>query len=169
MLSLRLFQSYHPDTLAALLAAGALGGALLSQYGFGYRPCDLCVLQRYPYAAIAVIGVASYLLAARRPRLARALRGLIIALFVLEAALAAYHVGVEQGWIAGPSACSGGTTATSLEALRAQLLSAPLVSCRDVRFSFLGLSMAAWNILYALASGAALTYVMRKQTPRAHP
>lgn len=45
----------HPLPFAFLVSAGALGVALISQFGFGTYPCDLCIYQRIPYAAIAVL------------------------------------------------------------------------------------------------------------------
>ena len=148
--------------LAALWSLAALGGALLSQYGFGFRPCDLCLMQRYPYAVIAVLGVAGTLLARRFPRLLLPLCLLLAALFMLDAGIAGYHVGVEQGWIDGPSACSGGAAVATIDELRAQIFGAALVSCKDASFVFLGLSMAAWNMLYALAGAGFLTYMRFK-------
>lgn len=150
-----------PLLLAALIAAAALAGALTSQYGFGLRPCELCLFQRYPYAAIIGLGLAGLALQRRWPGVRRPLCWLLIGLFLLDGGIAAYHVGVEQGWIAGPDACSGTTTAQTIEELRAQIMGAALVSCKQAAFSFLGLSMAAWNLLYALAGAACVTYVVK--------
>lgn len=149
--------------LAAAWAFAALAAALTSQFVFGLHPCDLCILQRYPYAVIAVLGVVGAMLIRRKPSLLLPVCLILAGLFLLDAGIAAYHVGVEQGWIEGPSACSGSATATTLDALRAQLAGAPLVSCKDAAFVFLGLSMAAWNVLYALAGAALVVYRLRKQ------
>jgi disulfide bond formation protein DsbB len=148
--------------MAVLMAAAALGGALISQYAFGLRPCELCLLQRYPYVAIIAIGLAGLALQRRWPRLRAPLGWLIVGLFLLDGGIAAYHVGVEQGWISGPDACSGTTTAQTIEELRAQIMGAALVSCKQAAFMFLGLSMAAWNLLYALAGTAYVAYVTKK-------
>jgi disulfide bond formation protein DsbB len=161
MLSTGLFHR-HPLALAALLAAAALGGAWVSQYGFGLKPCDLCLLQRYPYLALVALGLTGEAITRRRPRPRRPLLLLAAGLFLADAGIAAYHVGVEQGWIAGPSACSGATTATSIDALREQLNGAALVSCKDTTFAFLGLSMAGWNLLYALGGAAVMRYLLRQ-------
>lgn len=141
----------------------ALAAALVSQFVFGLRPCDLCVLQRYPYAMIVVLGGVAALLIRKKAALLIPFSLLLASLFFLDAGIAAYHVGVEQGWIEGPAACSGSATATTLDALRAQLAGAPLVSCKDAAFVFLGLSMAGWNMLYALAGAVLVLYRLRKQ------
>ncbi len=89
-----------------VLAASAvvLGGALLSQYWGGLAPCELCLKERWPWTAAIVISFVATMTGSRRalPRVA-----LLLALvFAVGSALAFYHVGVEQHWFAGPSACT---------------------------------------------------------------
>src|SRR5438874_4192713 len=91
--------------LLVLAASGTvLGAALLSQYWGGLAPCELCLLQRWPWAAAIAITLVA-LVAGSRPVLPWA--ALVLAIvFALSAAFAFYHVGVEQHWFAGPSACT---------------------------------------------------------------
>ena len=132
------------------LAAGALGVALISQYGFGKHPCDLCILQRIPYLVVMVAAVA-LLVVAKSRTMCLALWGVVIVAFLATCGIGAYHAMVELGWIAGPDSCSAQSGATdSLAAMKAQIMGAALVSCNNVSVSFLGISMAAWNALYAL-------------------
>jgi disulfide bond formation protein DsbB len=136
--------------LQALAAAFILGSALVSQYGFGLYPCELCMYQRYPYAAIIVFA----LLAAWRvktPRMQLYCIVLGVLLFTLDAGIAFYHTGVELDIFKGPDACSnsGGGAGQSIEELRAAIMNAPLVSCKQAMAYFLGMSMAAWNGLAA--------------------
>lgn len=79
-------------------------------------------------------------------------------LYLLDAGIAVYHTGVEQGVFEGLDTCSAGELPpnASLEDIRKQLMEAPVVSCKDTMFSFLGISMAGWNTLYALG-GVALS------------
>ena len=70
-----------------------------------------------------------------------------------NAALSAYHVGVESGWFALPGTCAAGGDATTIEELRAQLLAAR-PTCDRVALSVFGLSLAAWNGLAAAATAA---------------
>lgn len=134
----------------ASASAAVLGFALVSQYGFGLRPCELCLYQRYPYAIVIIIGLAGFFLARRRC-LQRAVLGLGLLAWLAGVGIAFYHAGVEKGVFTGPSACSGGgASADSLEELRAQIMNAPLVSCNQAMAEFLGLSMAAWNGITAI-------------------
>lgn len=148
-----------------VLAAAPLAGALLSQYGFGLSPCHLCILQRIPYAV--VMALAAVALAARCPKVLKAVIVLSLLAFFADAALALFHTGVELKWwqdkswwstaehLLGLESCSGGAPSGSIEELRAKLLAAPIARCDEPQFIFLGLSMAAWNGLYALFAMAA--------------
>ncbi len=131
------------------LALFTLGMAFVAQYGFGLAPCQLCLWQRWPYAAAIVFGLAALALPRWRPALL-ALAGLSI---LASGGIAAFHVGVEQKWWQGLASCSGAPTPNSIEALRAQLMAAPVVRCDEAAFRFLGLSMAGWNVLWSLALG----------------
>ena len=134
--------------LFSLIAALLLGTALVGQYGFGLHPCHLCMYQRYPYMGIIALGIAGVFI--RIPRLQRTLAIICLALFALDAGIAAYHAGVEAGIFPGPSGCtSSGKTGQTLEELRAEIMNAPLVSCDQAMIYVLGLSMAAWNAVAA--------------------
>ncbi len=45
--------------LAALggISVAALVAALISQYGFGMQPCELCLYQRIPFAVVILLSV----------------------------------------------------------------------------------------------------------------
>jgi disulfide bond formation protein DsbB len=147
--------------LLALLAAGALGFALVQQYAFGLAPCEFCIWQRWPWALVGAIGVAGVVAApgSRIGRPAIAIAGLLL---LAGAAIAAFHVGIEQHWWQGPTACSSSPAAGSLDALRAQLATAPIVRCDQVAWSLLGVSMAGYNfVVSTIAALAALALARR--------
>jgi disulfide bond formation protein DsbB len=130
--------------IALGLAAGAaLGGALLLQYGFRLPPCPLCIYERYPY--LVVLAACGLGLSLGRARLAVAVAAMALAVNV---GLAGYHVAVEQGWLALPETCAAVGAATTIEELRAQLATAP-ARCDQVPLTVAGLSLAAWNGVYA--------------------
>lgn len=135
--------------LQALAAAIALGAALVAQYGFHLHPCELCVAQRYPYGVIAAAALlAALFIQSPKHRVFFIL--LCTLLFALDASIAFYHTGVEMDIFKGPDACSNsGGGEQTLEEMRAAILNAPLVSCKQAMAYFFGLSMAAWNGLYA--------------------
>ncbi|MDN3711081.1 disulfide bond formation protein B [Paracoccus cavernae] len=128
--------------LAGLGSAGLLLAALTFQH-FGYAPCELCILQRWPHLAAAVIGLAVWAFGWAR---ALAVLGLLAAL--AATAFAIFHAGVELKYWEGPAHCSGGISnlaQLSTNDLMAQLKAAPVVRCDEVSWSLLGLSMAGWN------------------------
>ncbi len=148
----------------AVLAASAavLGAALLSQYWGGLDPCELCLLERWPWWIAIAIAAASWLIG---NRLALQIPAILLALIFLgSAAVAFYHVGVEQHWFAGPTACTAsGAAANSVDALRAQLLGKQPVMCDEVQWSLFGVSLAGWNLVASL--GLAVTCLMAAWRP----
>lgn len=133
----------------AALAVLTLGMALLAQYGFGLAPCELCLWQRWPYAAAILFALGALIMPKLRPVLL-ALAGFSI---LVSGGIAVFHVGVEEKWWQGLASCSGAPTPNSIEALRAQLMAAPVVRCDEAAFRFIGISMAGWNVLWSLALG----------------
>ena len=136
--------------LAASLAV--LGAALLSQYWGGLAPCELCLLQRWPWVAAIVISFAAIIIGRREalPWMALALA----AVFAIGGVLAVYHVGVEQHWFAGPEACTGAATAAdTVESLKARILGHMPTRCDEPAWSLWGISLAGWNLLASVVMG----------------
>jgi len=130
-------------------SAVVLGTALLSEYWGGLAPCELCLVQRWPWAAAIVISLIVLLVGERAPLSWVALMFAIV--FAISVVLAFYHVGVEQHWFAGPSACTaapGG--AMTLEQMKQQILGTAPVLCDRPAWTLFGVSMAGWNLLASL-------------------
>jgi disulfide bond formation protein DsbB len=142
-----------PAAISAVSLA-ALAFALVSQYGFGLAPCELCLWQRWPYVVAGLAGglgaVGPFSRYARLTLVAVA--GLA---FLTGAGIAGYHAGVEYGWWAGLPGCSG-TTLSSGEITGDDLQAAlsgqdRVVPCDEPAFVVAGLSMAGWNFVLSLA------------------
>jgi disulfide bond formation protein DsbB len=133
------------SALGAVACAGLLAAAFAFQHLGGLAPCPLCIWQRWPHVAGAALGLAAFALGPSRP--GRLTAGVAALALAAGAALALYHVGVEQRWWAGPSTCAGAGDIGALSAaeLLERIRAAPLVRCDDVAWSLAGLSMAAWN------------------------
>jgi disulfide bond formation protein DsbB len=138
-----------------------LGGAFISQYWGGLAPCELCLLQRWPWAAAILVALLA-LVAGSRPALPWA--ALLLAIvYASGVAVAFYHVGVEQKWFAGPSACtSGGGGAMTLEEMKRQILATAPVRCDEAQWSLFGVSLAGWNLLASLGMAAICAIVFRR-------
>jgi disulfide bond formation protein DsbB len=132
--------------LALLAPLALLGGAYVSQYGFGLYPCEMCWWQRYPHFLALGLG----LLALVRP----GSRGLVVlgGLAILASGLiGGFHAGVEYHWWQGLTACSttiGAGTADPLEAI----MNAPLTRCDQAPWDLLGISLAGFNFLISTAA-----------------
>jgi ubiquinone biosynthesis monooxygenase Coq7 len=140
----------HPRLVPALIVAvslGALAAALASQYWGGLQPCVLCYYQRYAYLVAAAFG----------------LLGLVGLAFLTGAAIAAFHVGVEQQWWRGTSECHAPAfdPNASIAALRERLLETDFVPCDVVPWSLFGISMAGYNVLASLGLALASFWAAR--------
>ena len=163
----RVLEPHRASLLLALACAAILLAALALQYVGGLPPCHLCVWQRWPYVALIALGLIGW---RWRPQ---AMLGLATLVLLGGAGLAAYHVGVEQGWWSLPAGCVAGGTAQTVEDLRRMLAEAP-PACDQVSFSLLGLTLAGWNfvaslVLAAFALAAALGVGLRGRTVRRDP
>ena len=141
MLSTRVFAGF-----VLVASAIVLGAALSSQYWGGLVPCELCVLQRWPWAVAITIAIIA-LFVGHRPLLpwVALTLGLV---FLVSIGFAFYHLGVEQRWFTGPSACTPSTAApTTLEEMRQRILNAQVVRCDEVQWSLYGMSLAGLNLL----------------------
>jgi disulfide bond formation protein DsbB len=155
--------------LVVLAAVAALGAAYAFETWGQLVPCALCLLERWPYRVVAVLGV----FAATAPRgLVRPLLWIAIACLLAGAAIAAVHVGVEQGWWPSPlPECAaphftGGSIAERLASMPAR----PAKPCDEPTFPLPGvpLSLAAANLLFALAvsAGVAISLGQRRSNRR---
>jgi disulfide bond formation protein DsbB len=153
---------------AAAFAASLamLAGAWGFQYIGGLQPCALCLYQRWPYWVAMGIGLAGVLLARRLgARGMAALAGAGALTFLAGAAIAGFHVGVEQHWWEGLAACGGAgglnDPGLSLAELRARLLATPVVRCDEVPWSLFGISLAGYNFVASLALAGASGWAAR--------
>ena len=143
-----------PAVFLAIASAGVLAAALFFQFALGYQPCVLCLWQRVPYGAVMAFSIIT-LLFRQWKGLGDALLAASGLALLAGAGIAAYHVGVEQHWWAGTSACGAvGRAPQTLEELRAQVLAAPVTRCDEVAWSLFGISMAGYNVFISLALSA---------------
>jgi disulfide bond formation protein DsbB len=113
--------------------------------------------ERWPWDVAIVI---SFIAAMTGSRAALPWVALLLAgVFIVGSALAFYHVGVEQHWFAGPSACTAGATPATIEALKAQLNHQQPVRCDEPAWTLFGVSLAGWNLLASLTMAAISIFV----------
>jgi disulfide bond formation protein DsbB len=140
----------QPSPRLAALAIGIIYGFTLvgawMLEAMGFLPCELCLQQRWAYYGVIPV---SLLLATFNPSWLRYGLGLVALALAGNAIFGGYHAGVEWGFWAGPTPCSGGSITEGLPDL-----SKPAVLCNEVAIRILGLSLAAWNSV--ISGGLAL-------------
>jgi disulfide bond formation protein DsbB len=133
------------DQIARLMGAGALAlllGALGFQYFVHLAPCEMCHWQRWPYIAAAVVGLVFVPFWKNNPRL---LAKLAIALIMVSGLIGAYQTGMQMGILPGPGACT-----VDHAYVMGSGAPPPEISCNAVTWSLFGLSLAAYNAIFAL-------------------
>ena len=160
-----------PSTLAGravriLVAALIVLAAVWILQALGYAPCELCLTERYAFYANAPLALIAAWAASRGADTpARALLALIALVFLANVGLAFYHVGVEEHWWPGPTACTGALNApVDVKDLMKELNATRVVNCDEVQLRILGLSLAGWDAVAsaALALYAALAAWLRR-------
>ena len=141
-----------------LLLNGILAFSFLSlsiayfiQYVLGHKPCNLCIIERIPYIAAIILISLIFIL----NRYQKIMSSLILIFFVFGVIVSFYHFGIEQGFFSESLICElGDSKPSSKEELLNQLKKVEIISCKDVTFRFLGLSLATINtIISVMLSG----------------
>ena len=125
-----------------------LVSAFVIEYAMGYKPCKLCIYERIPYF-LSILLIFQILLIKKFEKISLLLLSLV---FVVSFVLAFYHFGIEQGFFQESIACT--TNGLSNELTKEQILEKLKqnnISCKDVSFKFLGLSLAAINSIFSIA------------------
>lgn len=137
----------------------ALISAYFIEYFLGYQPCNLCLLERIPYALSIIIILANFKFKFND----KSILLVLIIIFVFSALLSIYHLGIEQGLIEESFVCS---TKDNLNLNKEQLLQELQkmnISCKNVAFTIFGLSLTTYNILLSVIISATLIKIYAKQ------
>ncbi len=133
--------------LIFLISILALASAFFIEYVLGHQPCNLCILERIPYLLALIIIVLNY----KFIQLEKYFILLLILIFFAATVLSLYHLGIEQGFIVESLVCdlNKGTDLLSKEDILRQLKEKN-ISCKDVTFKIMGLSLTSYNIILSL-------------------
>ena len=129
----------------------SLSIAYFIQYVLGHEPCNLCIIERIPYIAGIILISLIFIL----NKYQKIISSLILIFFIFGAVVSFYHFGIEQGFYSESLICElTNNNPLNKEELLNQLKKAEIVSCKDVTFRFLGLSLATINtIISTILSG----------------
>jgi disulfide bond formation protein DsbB len=129
------------------IISASLVGAFFIQYHLGHLPCKLCIYERIPYIlSIFLILEMLFLNTNRKNTLL-----LLSLIFIISSILAFYHFGIEQGLFSESFVCESNNFSEILtkEQILEQLKQNS-ISCKDVSFKILGLSLASINTIFSI-------------------
>ena len=121
--------------------------AFVIEYGLNHQPCKLCLYERIPYI-LSILLIIKILFFKKYEKITLFILFLI---FIASAVLAFYHFGIEQGFFSESFVCKVGDLSGTLskEQLLEQL-NKNSISCKDVSFRVLGLSLATINTILSI-------------------
>ena len=129
----------------------ALISVFTIEYVLGHEPCKLCVYQRIPYI-IAILLIIKILFVKTYEKI---ILFLLFIIFLISLILAFYHFGIEQGFFNESFVCEATNLEKNLtkEDLLKQLKQNN-ISCKEVNFRILGMSLATINIIFSFILSA---------------
>ena len=133
--------------LIFLISIVALASAFFIEYILGHQPCNLCILERIPYLLAILLILLNY----KFNYIKKYFLILLTIVFFIATILSLYHLGIEQGFIEESLVCDlkNGSNLLSKEDILRQLQEKN-VSCKDVTFKILGLSLTSYNIIISI-------------------
>ena len=130
----------------------SLAIAYFIQYILGHEPCNLCLIERIPYLASLILISLIFII----NKFEKVISGIVLLFFIFGSVVSFYHVGIEQGFFSESLVCDLGSSSMDMskEDLLKQFQNKTPISCKDVTFTFFGLSLATINtIISMLLSG----------------
>ena len=117
---------------------------LIIEHALGHKPCGLCLYERIPYFLSALLLIKIFFF----KKYEKITLLILFLVFISSSLLAFYHFGIEQGFFNESFVCNVENQSKILS--KGQLLkelNQNVVSCKDVTFRILGLSLAAINTI----------------------
>ena len=121
--------------------------AYIIQYLLGHQPCNLCLIERIPYALSLFILILNYKF--KEDQIFYSV--LLLLIFAFSFLISIYHYGIEQNLIIESNVCKSNddvSLITKDEVLKS--LQEINISCKDVTFKIFGLSLTSINIVVSL-------------------
>ena len=125
----------------------ALISAFFIDHFLGYKPCNLCLIERIPYGLSIILIITIFVIKKNEKFIVL----MLILTFVFSLAISIYHFGIEQGFFQESAVCNvkNFNENVTKEDLLKQL-NTRVISCKDVTFRIFGLSLTSINIVISL-------------------
>ena len=135
----------------------SLAIAYFVQYVLGHKPCNLCLIERIPYIASIILISLIFII----NKFEKIISIIILLFFIFASIVSFYHFGIEQGFFNESLVCDlENNKALSKEQLLKQLESSSIISCKDVTFRVLGLSLATINTIISIILSAIMAKII---------
>ena len=130
-----------------LISLMAIVSAYYIEYVLGHQPCNLCIIERVPYALSLILLLVNYKLKKSENFFIL----MLILIFIFSLIISIYHFGIEQGFFQESLICNvkDGANILSKEELLLELQKRT-ISCKDVTFKVFGFSLTAINMFISL-------------------
>jgi disulfide bond formation protein DsbB len=130
-----------------LFSIFALISAYFIQYILGHQPCNLCLIERIPYILTIIIIIISFVF----KKFEKISLILLILIFIVASLISFYHFGIEKGFFNESLVCNLNSQIENLTAeTLLKELSEVTISCKDITFRIMGLSLATINTIISL-------------------
>ena len=122
-----------------------------------HAPCNLCLVERIPYVATVIL-VLLVIFFEKYEKIILITMGLF---FIFGTGISFYHFGIEQGFFNESLVCNLGENSKVVSAQDLlKELEDKIVSCKDVTFRILGLSLATFNTIISFVISAIILRVV---------
>ena len=141
---------YKTDDLfkiVIIISIISLISAYFIQFILGHQPCNLCLIERIPYALSIILIIFNYTFFKNEQFIIL----LLVLIFSFSFIISFYHFGIEQGYFDESAVCtlkSASDNITKEEIL--EQLQLNTVSCKDVTFRIFGFSLTTFNMILSL-------------------
>ena len=132
--------------------------AYFIQYILDHKPCNLCLIERIPYIASVILISLIFII----NKFEKIISIILLLFFIFAIIVSFYHFGIEQGFFSESLVCDLGNNANvSKKQLLEQLENASIVSCKNVTFRILGLSLATINTIISIILSVIMIKVIK--------
>ena len=136
----------------------SLSIAYFIQYKLEHKPCNLCLIERIPYIASVILISLIFII----NKFEKIISIILLLFFIFAIIVSFYHFGIEQGFFSESLVCDLGNNANvSKKQLLKQLENASIVSCKNVTFRILGLSLATINTIISIILSVIMIKVIK--------
>ncbi len=123
-----------------------LASALIIEYVFGYKPCNLCLIERIPYGLSIIILIVNFNF--KKNQIFYSV--LLVLVFSFSIIISIYHFSIEQGLIDESTLCVSENLNLLTKEEVLESLKELNISCKNVAFKIFGLSLTTYNIIISI-------------------